>query len=291
MDITYYTETDEYKIIKQIGEGGTAIVCSAHSKARAKVVALKLFRNHERDDEVFLHEAEILSKIKHPNIVNPIDSGYDKGSEFIVMSLIEGQDLEIYLRKNDFDEMAFIDFALQALEALTVIHDRHILHLDIKPSNIMITTSKDTPPLVSLIDFGASKRKSNRPSERIIGKRGLKGSIYFMSPEQINQQRIDERSDIYSMGCVFYQMLTKTQPFQGDTALQVIAAHIQNMHTPIMELLGDRLSPNIGELIERMISADANDRPSYATEALATLYIHKMAMKTSGRSFIKTKPL
>ena len=259
-----------YQTIKQIGEGGTATVYRALDKRLNREVALKRFHkktNITTTNSKYLKELEVITRLDHPNIVTTHDMGSDQAGDFIVMSLINGLDLEEYLKQKLLGKVDFKEFALQILEGCSEMHSKEVLHLDLKPSNIMVVIRPSGRILAKIIDFGAAKIKNTKEETGLAGKRSVNGSIHFMSPEDMNKEDLDERSDIYSLGCVFYQALTGELPFKGDNAVLILAAHIQNHYTPLDELITN-VPRELIDLIHQMISLKPNDRPRSAGEVL-----------------------
>jgi len=271
----FRSKNDLFKIIRPIGKGGSSTVYSARSQKLEKNVAIKVF-NPDTDDlkarKACVDELLASQNIQHPNIARTLDAGFDYLNKFIVMELIEGLELEPFIEQNRFDEVNFLNFAIQTLEALAHIHSQQIIHLDIKPINIMVSQESGNQLQYRIIDFGSAKVLSNQIYDHTVGTRGLAGSVHFMSPELINNEIPDERADIYALGCTFYNVLTQKRPFEGESAIQVIAAHIQGLHTPLKELC-NTVSPSIIALVEKMISCKREDRPRSAESILQAIKI------------------
>lgn len=267
-----------YEILKAIGEGGTATVYHAIDTRLKRDVALKRFHNKTNittTDSEYLKELKIITRLDHPNIVTTYDMGSDQAGDFIVMSLIKGIDLEAYLQKQLLDKVTFKEFALQILEGCSQMHSQNVLHLDLKASNIMMEIRPSGRVLAQIVDFGSAKLKHTKEEEGLAGKQTLKGSIHIMSPEILNDRDPDERSDIYSLGCVFYQALTGEMPFQGESVILTMASHIQNRYKPLDEMIAN-VPQDLINLIHEMINLDPEDRPSSAGEVLRRINTMKL---------------
>jgi len=279
---TTTVEADRYTNETKIGEGGTAEVYKAYDSHLKREIALKRFKetaaNNNKDD--YRAELESASRIRHHGVVSIFDAGVDTRGRFIVMELINGENLEKLGAASMSDLNNFTDFALQSLEALHTTHTSGLLHLDIKPANIMISTGASGRNHVTLIDYGRATLKTG--DEAPMGG-GLDGSIYFTSPEFLNKAPVDERADLYSLGCVFYWVLSGKFPFDGYTSLQVMAAHIQNMVVPLNEVVPE-IPTGISNWVMALIAGEAEQRPASAQAALETLLVERNADKVQKMS-------
>ena len=185
--------------------------------------------------------AELVS-IRHPQVVRVLECH----AEEMVMEWIEGTDLE---KLGRLDAADFDTLVRQSLNGLAAIHDAGFLHLDLKPENIL-----QSPRGFILIDLGSAKPLAD-------AKADLKGSVHFMAPECFEGGRLDERTDLYALGCVFYFALTGRLPFEGELAPQVITAHLQHRVEPLEGV--------VGEWIGGLMARKPTDRPASAREALA----------------------
>lgn len=209
-----------YRIIDKLGEGGMGVVYKAEDITLKREVVLKFLPSHLIESievkERFLREAQAAAALVHPNIASVFDFEVFEDQSFIVMELIEGQTLREFLRESMIDIDETIEIIIAVADALSHAHRKGIIHRDIKPGNIMVSTEKKCqfPRSVKVMDFGLAKIKE-RGNLTMTGS--LLGTVSYMSPEQAGGASIDQRSDIFSLGVVFFEMLTGCLPFEGET--------------------------------------------------------------------------
>lgn len=261
-------KTKRYLIEKAIGEGGTAFVHRAFDRRIGRPVAIKRFKEETEETE-YLSELEAISRIAHPNVVCSYDADRDEDGSFIVMELIEGNDVESLVSSLPFSLGTFLDFARQCLEALNATHASGILHLDIKPANIMITDLGGSRDTVKLVDFGRAERAQDDRGQQPQG-RGMDGSVYFTSPEQFLCDPLDQRTDLYALGCVFYWCLSGQRPFAGDNLMVVMASHMQHRVDPLSSI-APHIPVWLAEWVMKFIEYHPEDRPASARHAFDEL--------------------
>jgi hypothetical protein len=231
------------------------------------------------------NEAKRLASLQHPNIVTIFDFMPSNENVFVVMEFINGTSLEKL--EAPMDAAMFGQFARQCLDGLGAAHSLGMVHRDIKSANIMVTWTESGDLRVKLLDFGLAKVMT-APSEQTLDHSGaLTGSIYFLSPEQLHCQPIDHRTDLYSLGCVFYRALTLRNPFDGAGVPAVISSHLQHDFIPLAEYRPD-LPSELTAWVERLFSFSPDDRPASAAAALADL--ERLKNKRSVQSAPRTKP-
>lgn len=196
----------------------------------------------------FLQEYEIIANISHPNVVKIFDLGIADDHAFIAMEYLAGGSLAKRLRRG-LGQAEALDYARQIALALGAIHGAGILHRDLKPANVMFRDDDS----VALIDFGLAKQMKLEAA--ITGTGQIFGTPYYMSPEQGHAEPVDERSDIYSLGCIFYEMLTGKRPFVADSPMAVIYQHT-NAPRPVLVDAFDAIQP----LLDKMLAIDPDDR-------------------------------
>ncbi len=254
-----------YALDQVLGKGGAGEVVLAYDLSLTRWVAIK--RIPVTDDGI-VREACMQANFHHPNIVTVHDVFQEDGRILIVMEFVQGQTVEEIAEA--MGEETFRNFAEQCLEGLGAAHAQYIVHRDIKPGNIMLVPLPEGGCQVKLLDFGQS-RVMEAPSLQTMDHSGaVVGSVDMMSPEQLNHEELDSRSDLYSLGCVFYQALTRQRPFTGENAAQILSAHLNHKFHPLASIRPDLPQP-LTAWVERLFSLDRNDRPASAQEALQTL--------------------
>ncbi len=217
---------NRYKLEEQIGSGGMSIVYKAEDLTTGETVAIKVLRSElsENDQLIrkFNQEAESAKRLTHPNIVRTRDAGYDDNIYYIVRDLVDGMTLKEYIDKEGPlapDHAA--DIALKVAYGLQYAHSNGVIHRDIKPHNIII----DNDGSVKLTDFGIARVLNDETRTTEYGK-SLVGTVYYTSPEQVRGLNVDERTDVYSLGVVLFEMLTGTLPFDGENAVNIAMQHV-----------------------------------------------------------------
>ncbi|WP_293170645.1 protein kinase [Oceanithermus sp.] len=256
-----------YEILDRIGIGGMASVYKARRRSDGRMVALKIpqdkFVSDTRFVKRFHREAEVLQKLKHPNIVRVYDHGAFGDTHYIAMEFLDGEELDRLIENRRLTVPAAINIMRHVADALRHIHAQGIIHRDIKPGNIMVLRGaigedgRIDPKGVRLMDFGIA---AGKVLTRLTITGARIGTPVYMSPEQAKGQRIDHRSDIYSLGIVFYESLTGQAPFQGGYE-SVIHQQIYELPTPPKQL-NPEIPPPINDLIMRMLAKEADKRPS-----------------------------
>ncbi|HHW00002.1 MAG TPA: Stk1 family PASTA domain-containing Ser/Thr kinase [Clostridiaceae bacterium] len=257
-----------YKLIEKIGGGGMAIVYKAKCTLLNRYVAVKILRPEFTSDEEFVKrfqaEAQAAASLSHPNIVSIYDVGNENGIHYIVMEYIDGITLKEYINQNGtLPWREATNIAIQICSALEQAHRNHIVHRDIKPHNILIT--KDG--IAKVTDFGIAKAVS---SSTITMVGNTIGSVHYFSPEQARGGYVDEKSDLYSLGIVMYEMVTGRTPFNGDTPVAIALKHIQSQAVqPIA--INPQIPRGINDIIVKAITKEQNGRYQSASEMLSDL--------------------
>jgi tRNA A-37 threonylcarbamoyl transferase component Bud32 len=277
-----------YVIDRKLGSGGEGSVYLAYDQLLNRHVAIKSVHTGAdalSDTAGSFNEAKRLASLQHPNIVTIFDFMPSHENVFVVMEFINGTSLEKL--EAPMDAGVFGQFARQCLDALGAAHSLGMVHRDIKSANIMVTWTEAGDLRVKLLDFGLAKVMT-APSEQTLDHSGaLTGSIYFLSPEQLHCQPIDHRTDLYSLGCVFYRALTLRNPFDGAGVPAVISSHLQHDFIPLAEYRPD-LPSELTAWVERLFSFSPDDRPASAAAALADL--ERLKNKRSVQSAPRNKP-
>jgi eukaryotic-like serine/threonine-protein kinase len=248
-----------YTLLDSLGESARATVYLASSAALNRNVALKVSQIAENEEPQFSREYAAIGAMRHPSIVDIYDYGVVDGREYIAMEYFPCGDLKARLQ-NPISEDESVDYLRRIAAALSVVHSAGILHRDLKPPNIMLREDGQ----VVLIDFGLAKSLDNGTRSTAAGI--LRGSPYYMSPEQAQGMELDERSDLYSMGVVFFEMLTGNKPYLGATAIEVLQQHVA---APVPEL-PEELSQH-QFILDRLMAKSRDERVSSADDLLACL--------------------
>jgi len=269
----------KYEIIERLGRGGMAEVYRAYHAELDRYVAIKVLHHFLSEDESFklrfAQEAQNIAKLRHPNIVQVYDFEYapEWDSYYMVMELIEGPTLRDLLIDEEMQTgkaLALSDalrITREAANALSYAHKRGMIHRDVKPANLMLD-AKDNNRVV-LTDFGIAKLLT---SKQMTMSGGLVGTPAYMSPEQGMGETGDERSDIYALGIIFYQMLTGELPYNSDQPVVLLLSH---MHDPIpsARAINPHLPPAVDRVIETMLAKQPQDRYQSAQDVIKVLEI------------------
>ena len=281
MDLKGRLLANRYEILEKIGSGGMATVYKAKCHVLNRYVAIKILRDEFTTDEEFVKrfevEAQSAASITHPNIVSVYDVGVDGNLHYIVMELVKGKTLKdiIVEEKGPLPWKWSVNIAIQIASALETAHKNHIIHRDIKPHNIIITEDG----VAKVTDFGIAKAVSN---STITAFGTTIGSVHYFSPEHARGGFTDEKSDIYSLGVVMYEMLTGRVPFDADTPVSVALKHMQE--EPIAAIVANPNIPiAVNDIIMKSLKKDPNLRYQSATAMLIDL---KRALKEPQGNFV-----
>lgn len=258
---------NRYEILEVIGTGGMAVVYKARCHRLNRLVAIKILRAEYTQDEEFRRrfhaESQAVAMLSHPNIVSVYDVSTSNDADYIVMELIDGITLKQYMEKKGvLNWKETLHFAIQIGKALDHAHSRGIIHRDIKPHNVMVLKNGS----VKVTDFGIARvmSKSNTLTKEALG------SVHYISPEQAKGGRVDNRSDIYSLGVVMYEMMTGRPPYDGESPVAVAIQHINGK--PVMpSVLNPNIPGGLEQIIMRAMAQDPAKRYSTAAEMLADM--------------------
>ncbi len=256
---------NRYEILSVLGVGGMAVVYKARCHRLNRLVAIKILKDDFSNDAEFRRrfhaESQAVAMLNHPNIVNVYDVSTNGDADYIVMELVEGITLKQYMERRGgyLNWKESLHFAVQIAKALEHAHNQGIVHRDIKPHNVMIL--KDGSAKVT--DFGIARIMS---SQSTLTKEAL-GSVHYISPEQAKGGRVDNRSDIYSLGVVMYEMLTGRPPYDGESPVAVALKHI-NGGAPMPSTLNPNIPGGLEQIIMKAMAVDPAQRYVSATEML-----------------------
>ena len=263
-----------YILRKPIGRGAMSVVYLAQHTIMKRWVALKILPPSEAEVPIlvdrFKRESEIAAKFDHPNVVRVFEFGDLDDKLFMAMEYVNGRNLHEYVARDGRLPCEFaLDVIAQAAHGLAHIHDMGIIHRDIKPTNLLLSNSGD----VKVIDMGLAKMERNE----LMGleRNRLLGTADFVAPEQVfDSRKVDERADIYSLGCTLYFALTAQPPFSADTVARQLRQHQAGAVPDVRDLRPD-CPVGISELLQRMLSKVKDDRPSSANDLLRQIELIK----------------
>lgn len=232
-----YTLPDKYEIIEQVGRGGMGTVFKARHKDLNEIVAVKvvnpelLLKGGDTTSKRFLAEAKAASRLKHPNLISLRDYGVTTdGAAYMVMDYAEGESLEQFLRRKGKLRVAeALPIALGICSGLIEAHENGLVHRDIKPANILLSPVPGSEGAVycpRILDFGVARVTSGTETQGLTGTGEIFGSPLYMAPEQGLSSKVDARADLYSLGCLLFEMLTGYPPYAGETAIQTVMLHL-----------------------------------------------------------------
>ena len=260
---------NRYALGEMIGTGGMADVYIGDDTRLNRKVAIKVLRRDLARDPSFVarfkKEALAAGGLNHPGIVAVYDSGDENDSPYIVMELISGQTLRQVMQQGLIPQGRALEIIEGILQALEYSHKESIVHRDIKPGNIMITDSGD----IKVMDFGIA-RATDDIGATMTNTWNVIGTAQYLSPEQATGELADGRSDLYSLGCLMYELLTGRPPFTGDTPVSIAYQHVSSPITPASQVKPG-LSTDIDRMLEVVLSKDPNNRYQDASAMLADL--------------------
>ena len=256
---------ERYEIIRSIGEGGMANVYLAKDIILDRNVAIKILRGDLAGDEKFVRrfqrEALSASSLSHPNIVEMYDVGEDSGTYYIVMEYVEGMTLKQMIKKKGALSLSeAIDIMLQITDGIKEAHDSYIIHRDLKPQNILIQENGE----IKITDFGIAMALN---STQLTQTNSVMGSVHYLPPEQASGKGATIKSDIYSMGILFYELLTGKLPFKGENAVEIALKHMKN---DIPSVRSD--NPSIPQSVENIILKATAKNPKNRYESAKEMH-------------------
>ena len=254
---------EKYRINRVVGVGGMAVVYEATELATGKLVALKMLKESISDNTQalrrFINESRAVSMLNHPNIVKILDFSFKTKYKFLVMEYIQGITLRDYMNKKvKLSWQTATAFIAQILQALDHAHMKGVIHRDIKPQNIMVMEGG----FIKVADFGIAKIPN---AETVTMGDHAVGTIYYISPEQAKGKKIDARSDLYSLGVMFYEMITGELPFMAENSYSIMHKHIYDPPTPPSKLI-PQLPYGVEQIILFAMEKMANNRYQSAAQ-------------------------
>ena len=256
-----------YELLDLLGSGGMAVVYRAMDNRLNRYVAVKIMRPelamNEKFRQRFQTESRAIAKLNHPNIVGVFDVSHSESIEYIVMEMLEGVNLKQYLRDHGpLDVRKALSFSTQIANALSHAHSKGIIHRDIKPQNIVVI-GDDT---VKVADFGIANLQSEVPD---VENEAI-GSVHYISPEQAKGLPVDERSDLYSLGIVMYEMLSGQLPFDGDDDRAIALKHLSSVPTPLRDIIPS-IPEEFAAIVMKAMNPSLEERYQKADDLVADL--------------------
>lgn len=280
-----------YEILRQIGKGGMGEVYLAHDTVLDREVAIKFLPEEMQDDvkarERFLKEAKSAAALDHPFICNIYETGETDGKAFIVMEYVEGKNLREKLEEEPISLRDFLRVALEIADALETAHDKGIVHRDLKPENIMLTPQGH----VKVMDFGLAKRVlptgddlTRTLTQASITEEGtISGTLAYMSPEQAKGEKVDRKSDIFSLGVLLYEMISGKHPFTRPSAAETLSAVLRDP-PPHLKVKPKKVIPALSPILSKAIAKEPEAR--YQSVADLAVDIRKVQRETAAVSFL-----
>jgi eukaryotic-like serine/threonine-protein kinase len=262
------TVAGRYELLEVLGRGGMGVVYRARDSLLDRTVAVKILPAQYASDPVlvqrFEREARAAARLSHPNIVAVFDTGQDRSARYIVMECVPGVSLaQLLNERGALPVPEAVELAAQVADALAAAHAAGIIHRDIKPGNVMVEPSG----VCKVLDFGIARAAADAALTQTTS---LLGSAPYMAPEAALGRPAETRSDIYSLGCVLYEMLTDRPPFRGDLPAAIISQHINVAPRPPSEL-EPAIPAALDALVVRMLAKEPANRPASAAELAAAL--------------------
>lgn len=272
---------NRYEILEKIGTGGMGNVFKAHDRKLDRIVAIKVLKLEYNEDNNFIRkfkrESLAAASISHPNIVSIYDVGTekveDKEVHYIVMEYIDGKTLKDLINdEGRLSEKRALNYCIQIAEALKVAHSKHIVHRDIKSQNIMVTRDDR----IKVTDFGIARVADNTT---VTATNAVMGSVHYFSPEQARGAKVDNRSDIYSLGIVLFEMLTGRLPFDADNPVSVALMQVQSQMPKPSDFIKS-IDPSVDALVIKMTEKDPNDRYKDVFDLIKDIKDYTIGAKT-----------
>lgn len=260
---------NRYQLLEKIGDGGMSYVYKARCTLLDRIVAIKILKEEYANDKSFVSrfrsEAQAAARLSHPHIVNIYDVGEDNGLNFIVMEYVEGTNLkDLILTQGPLPPDEIIRISMMICDALSLAHDKGIIHRDIKSQNILLTNNGNA----KVADFGIARLATNMT---ITYSGNMVGSVHYVSPEQARGEVVDKTADIYSLGCVMYEMACGRVPFEAESPVTVALKHLHEQPRP-PSLINEAIPRSLEKVILTALEKNPRDRYQSAQEMKEALY-------------------
>ena len=266
------TQMGEYVLLDLLGEGGMGRVYRARHRRMNRIVALKTVSPQVLGTraavERFQREIQVAAQLVHPNIITAYDAGEAEGVPFLVMEFVDGRNLaRVVKRDGPLPWRKAVDYVLQAAHGLKYAHDRGIIHRDIKPGNLLV----DSEGTVRILDMGLARATGLAGAPSLTRSGDIMGTVAFASPEQLeNSHRVDHRTDVYSLGCTLYCLLTAQLPIPIETAVEVLSGD-RTARTSASGAVRARIPRHLAAVCCRMVARQPQDRPAAMGDVINAL--------------------
>lgn len=269
----------EYTIIDKLGEGGMGAVYLARQDTIDQRIAVKVLHEEaaESDELIqrFHREARVVAMLTHPNIIRVFIFGRTQGGLlYLAMEYVEGETLRRVIDRGQLTEMRVIKIMKQLCSGLSEAHDLGIIHRDLKPDNVLLTEWRGESDFAKILDFGIAKLKQpdSPEAQKNLTQAGIVyGTPEYLSPEQAQALELDQRTDIYSLGCILYELMTGRVPFDDTTPVKILTAHVFTEVTPPSQVAPNKVSPTMEKIIMKAMAKDAGERFQDALEMFEAL--------------------
>jgi TolB-like protein/Tfp pilus assembly protein PilF len=290
MSLSAGSRVGSYQIVGSLGAGGMGEVYRAHDPRLGRYVALKVLPRETASDparlERFAREARAIAALNHPHIVTIYSTEEADGIRFLTMELVEGHTLDALIPPAGLPLSRFVDLALPLADALTAAHQKQITHRDLKPANVMVTTDDR----VKVLDFGLARVTTAVPTQTVEATRPvltsegtIVGTMPYMSPEQIEGRTLDHRTDLFSLGVMFHEMLTGSRPFTGPSSPQLMSSILRDVPESASSIRAD-VPESLSRLIHRCLEKRPDDRVQTARDVYNELkHVQKQLESDSSR--------
>ena len=267
----------DYTIVRKLGEGGMGAVYLARQQAINQDIAIKVLHGRAAESreiiERFNREARVISMLTHPNIIRVFIFGRTPDNlMYMAMEYVKGRELRQEMRKGPIDELDAIKIMKQTCSALQEAHDLDIVHRDLKPDNILLTEFRGESMFVKILDFGIAKITNQEGQEKQLTQAGIVyGTPEYLSPEQAQAKQLDNRTDIYSLGVMLFEIMTGRVPYSSASAVEVLTMHVFNEPPRPSAVAPHRVSPTMEGIILKAMAKKAEDRFQSALEFFRAL--------------------
>jgi serine/threonine protein kinase len=264
-----------FRILEKLGAGGMGVVYKAEDILLRRIVALKfppdVFTRDDRIRSRLIHEAQMAAKLVHRNVTVLYEVGEHEGHPFLVMEFVDGHTLRTFIHEHGpLPLRTWASVALQLCEGLNAVHGKRMIHRDIKSENILFSREEE----VKIVDCGLAARLIN--AEGLAEELGMAGTTAYMSPEQARGNRLDRRSDIFSVGVVLYELLTGRLPFEAEQESALLYL-LMNVDPPPLHTLRDGIPPDIARVVHKALEKDPSLRFQTVNDMIQDL---RMATRT-----------